>query len=302
MNETNAAPQVKQVEPVAVSQEQQAAIALANLKNLWRCPRWGDAVTLPDCPGIIALAKIACGGERGCRWEGSDDITHKRMAKVAEDIAHKILSACGFMKCFIMEPSKNWLQISGKQTQLHPIFQQAMPIWGGIWFRRIKYCMYPMIDDDLDTLRNWIDAFLPTHAPGFSERLWNPWQNHIKIMKQRWNAPNLLPWPEAFQHFWNLEKSGQYLGMLQTKISQDADRKEEIKGIRYEDLTETDKAIAEAIKKTPGIFGKNIAEIIHKSPSRVRGRLEEGTPLHELGYRQKVGQQGYFPPHKCEEV
>lgn len=300
MKKTKPVPKVEHVEPVAISMEQKAAILLANLKNLWR--RGGDVSTLtsPDCEGIIALAKIACSGDGHLCFSGSDDTTPERMAKVAEDIADKIVCACGFMQHFILLPSKGWIQTTENQSQLSPILQQAMPLWRGFWWTRIKCCMCPLIDDDLETFRDWLDAFMPDHADRFTERLWIPWQNHRKTMIQKWSAPTLEPWPEALQHFRELNKSGLYLRMLQTKI-QNADGKgknscESIKGPEYqspselcamvgvEHATSNDKLTLEQniLEKLcrAGEKGLRIGEIIDcknegKGPEPYRNLLEE---------------------------
>jgi hypothetical protein len=67
------------------------------------------------------------------------------------------------------------------------------------------------------------------------------------------------------------------------------------------DLSPDDKLIAEAIREIPGINGPKISiwlrkKGIDKSSAIIRKRLMTGTNLFKLGYRQKEGVQGYFPP------
>lgn len=66
--------------------------------------------------------------------------------------------------------------------------------------------------------------------------------------------------------------------------------------ISEDQLSETDAAIAKAIRASPGIIGRHIADRTHVSPENVRKRLAPGMPLHALGFRCPVGRKGYDPP------
>lgn len=61
-------------------------------------------------------------------------------------------------------------------------------------------------------------------------------------------------------------------------------------------LSDTDAAIARAIRMSPGITGKIISERVHVSSENVRKRLGKGTALHRLGFRNLPGRKGYYPP------
>jgi len=66
--------------------------------------------------------------------------------------------------------------------------------------------------------------------------------------------------------------------------------------VEMDRLNDTDKAIAEAIRDTPGIMGKEIAGMVKTSRENVRKRLGKGMPLHAMGFRVPKGRKGYDPP------
>lgn len=63
-------------------------------------------------------------------------------------------------------------------------------------------------------------------------------------------------------------------------------------------LDDTDRALAREIRKAPGIYGTQLAERTHLSESNVHKRMARSGHLFQLGFHQKPGRKGYFPPEK----
>jgi hypothetical protein len=61
-------------------------------------------------------------------------------------------------------------------------------------------------------------------------------------------------------------------------------------------LSETDQSLADLIHKCPGIQRKALAESAHLGEDAVGKRMAKRGILFGLGFRQKTGQKGYFPP------
>jgi len=62
------------------------------------------------------------------------------------------------------------------------------------------------------------------------------------------------------------------------------------------DLTENEGSLAAVIRKFPGILGKELAIRVNLSEETVRRHLGKRSRLFALGFRQKEGRKGYFPP------
>ena len=128
----------------------------------------------------------------------------------------------------------------------------------------------------------WVDAEMPERSSGFKSVV----IDKLALAARQGTEPDSLLVALTRLGRWYTDALN-YLGGLEKHLP---------RPITEKDLNDTDREIAKAIRQKPGIKGQQIADAVHNSFYSVRKRLQERMPLNELGFRQKDGKQGYWPP------
>lgn len=145
--------------------------------------------------------------------KGKEDTeTQEAMALLVSQTAQRIERAALFMKYFI--------RLGNPNSNYEKVFDYSAKFCNWkvclIWFQN---SLCPPIKPDIDTLRNWIFAYMPSHSTGFDSRVYSAWEEHCKLMVEKVDFENPPHWPDAWKYPETIQKMSDCLKMFSNVIA-----------------------------------------------------------------------------------